>query len=325
MNSLSKLHNLDLSLPSKTWLEMLFKVPDLNLAMTSQEGPKVFFKGFPIEKLFDDSQSAICLSIEGSKTPHFFNNSKYKTIQLSKIPEDWSEQVKFHKLNHYDTIFLFLENPMFASGHCMALIWMQKLLEEFLPTKKQILIVDESLSALQWDPNEEIGRALALPQKLQMTWEIYIAWRLPKLISTNSDDFTLWPNSPSAQLNLQNNFPAHASPLTWRLLQRDLFKEDETLRRRHLALRNLKTLADKFRPLIEESKVKIPYWPLAGAWIEIEILKDSWFKSQILAKELKQWGLSLQKGQNLTLSYLHETRDFEQNMTELVEILQKTP
>jgi hypothetical protein len=323
MSPSSKLHKIDLSLPEKAWLEKLFHVSNLKEALEKREGPQLFAELKSWEEIVDlwaPLPNFTLRSLEGSEPPLFLLTQAKDHHILSKNPDDWSDLSSQNEANEIS--ILYLENPSHSNGLCLSLNWIVKLLQLQPQAARRILLVDETLSAFQWDIGEEIGRVMTLPQNLLLQWETYITWQMERTFEPQNSKLTLWPAPGLATDRCKRYSHFRASPLMWKLLQRDFFKEAETLRRRHLALRNLKTLANKLRPLFEEKKMAVKLWPLAGAWMELEILDPLLENSEILSRSLSFWGLKIQNSR-IRISYLRETRDFEAALSELVECFQK--
>lgn len=322
MSPSSVLNEIDLSMPEKGWIEKLFQLSDIESAYALQEGPQIFYQAQSFKDLEDywgKLETYTLRSLEGSTPPSYLLEKAQEHIVLSANPDDWIET---QEKPEDGTSILYLENPTHSNGACISNNWILKFLKSVPPSKRQILIADESFAAFQWDIGEEIARVMSLSAIILRDWEIYIGWRLQGYMNSGHESLTLWPTQGLAAERVRNIDRLHASPLSWKLLQREFYQEDETLRRRHLARRNLKTLSDKLRPLIEAKKLHIPFWPLAGAWVEIEIKDSQLLKSELIAQRLRHWGLRLIDGK-FKISYLRESRIFEAAMGELAEALEK--
>jgi|GEM_PF-3976756 len=302
MQTSPDLHVHDLSGPSLAWLNRLLGFKDLREAVANTEGPPIFAKLSTMEEFrkcvgLADETSITLLKSPNSELPQFL--SQLSATEFSTHLDEWA--LNFASLtppNANGALVVYLQNPQFYDGFAMQPEILTKLLAdmEILRSKwSRVLIVsDETLGSFCWDNNDDPAQIARLTPSMLEKWEIYVAFRTEILLGPDGDRSALhlWP-VPKSQALIRPQTVLTASPVAWKLLQRDLTRGIEIVRFRHLAMRNLKVLGYVMSPLVQSKKIKVEHWPLSGLYFTFSIPDRGLEDPLLLQKRIERHGLKL--------------------------------
>jgi hypothetical protein len=321
MNPSSELHDSPLAYPEKHWIERFFQSGELGQALQNREGPALFRlwkenEIFPPLKEWAAEKIHLFYLAGTEPAPELLYNQK--TV-VSVNPDDWNTQT-FQ--SPCEEIVFYFENPSLQNGYALPQSLFLKLLSYFSDTARKTLVANDTLACFAWERAEEVARPQSAKNAQLMGWQTYLYWELKKILPEYSPPRLYWS---APQNTLPQSTETLASPIHWKLLERELARYPETTRRKHLALRNLKSTGEKLRTLIQNEEIRVQHWPLAGAWIEIEITpKSTHYEAQEwLSKRLQAEGLCVNDKDfpKLRMSYLRETKDYEAALEILTKCL----
>ncbi|MEO5666902.1 MAG: hypothetical protein ABIR96_02460 [Bdellovibrionota bacterium] len=330
MDALPDLHLSDLSEPRLGWLERLLGFKDLKEAVHSTEGPPIFAKVASIDelRLALGLQSTTKLSL--LKTAHTQLPEALLglgSIEFSNTLELWTREFAAIP-DALDTVLLvYLQNPQLLDGVTLHPEICSKLLRDLDVVRKKFLrvvvISDETLGAFCWDAADDPVQMARMPAAAIADWDVFVAFRPETLLGPHAAaraPLLLWPASHS-KAAFDPKLALVASPVAWKLLQRDLNQGIEIVRFRHLALRNLKTLANALAPLLQSGKIHVDHWPLSGLYFTLRLGNRGHEDPELLAKRIEHQGVKthphpLQPG-HVSFCYVLDNADLRRGLERL--------
>lgn len=302
MQTSPDLHVYDLSGPSLAWLNRLLGFKDLRESVSSSEGPPIFAKLSSLAEfrksvgLAPETPIAL-LKSPNSELPKFF--SEIPATEFSTHLDEWAANFTALVPPHTNSVLVvYLQNPQLYDGFAVQPEILMKLLVDMEVLRSRwsrvVIISDETLGSFCWDNHDDPAQIARLAPSILEKWEIYVGFRTEVLLGPEGDasKLHLWP-VPKSQALIRPDTILVASPVAWKLLQRDLTRGIEIVRFRHLAMRNLKVLGYILSPLVQSKKIKVEHWPLSGLYLTFSIPDRGSEDPLLLQKRIERHGLKL--------------------------------
>jgi len=335
MDASHDLHVLDLSSPSTAWLERLLGFKNLKEALTNTEGPPIFARVASLDELREGlALSPNCplslITSPRTQLPAFLKS--LEAIPLSSEPGEWRKDFECLEASSTDAaLIVYLQNPQLLDGSTLPPELLARLLEDLSVLKKKwtrvVIVSDETLGGFAWDLADDPAQMARMPAASVADWELHVAYRPEFLLGPDQEtpDILLW-SAPKSRATWKSRTPKIASPVAWKLLQRDLNQGIEIVRFRHLAMRNLKTLGTALGPLTRAGKIQIDHWPLSGFWITLKLPDRGDEDPQLLTKRLEKQGIKLYprplRPGEIVFSYVLDNAKLRQGLERLVAALE---
>ncbi len=337
MSTSPEFHLIDLESPQSSWLGRLMRFQDLAHEVSNAEGPQVFARVYQPSDLrellgYGSDDSLVLVTRYNSDTPHFL--AGIPQMELSDDPEAWPDEISKIAATPATHALLFFQNPRWGDGAVLPQNFINTLVQQLkarLPhLKRQVLLGDETFGSFVWDSHEDAARLGRMPLSLLSETEVWVMHAPEALLSgAPPSHYDFFP-MPHSKAHIPSGVKLQASPVSWKLLQRDLNQGLEIVRYRHLALRNLKALGDALREALAQKKVFVPLWPMSGLYATLIWPRAQGQELRLLARRFENAGLkvglsqrSVENGE-IRICFIRDNARFQEGLKRLLPLLLET-